>query len=75
LAPQEPLEVENMSGLPELMVGTFDSNGNLTGPGRGEVWNVKVKGDVIRHTRKGHSPAMYKAGSDGKCSCAGLEVS
>lgn len=38
-----PLEVENHEQLPELLVGVFDSNGNRTGPARGERWVVKAE--------------------------------
>lgn len=38
----EPLEVENSSPLPPMVLCVYDLNHNITAPSRGEQWAVKV---------------------------------
>ena len=72
----QALEVENLTLLPDIVVATFDVNGNLTGPERGENWAIRVEGEGLedRESAAKSSQAVRKVDSQGTCTIRGVKV-
>ena len=41
------MEMEDSGMLGDVILGTFDFQGNLTGPQRGESWDLELEGAVL----------------------------
>jgi len=48
------MEMEDSGVLGDVTLGTFDFQGNLTGPQRGESWDLEVEGAALHSASEEH---------------------